>query len=300
MGECGRTARAGRRCQGGGGDDRARCGARDRRARGADGRDAPGCTAIHLGRCDGESRRMTVLIVDVGNTRIKWARLDGERLARGRAAMHSRWRAADYARLFGARTPELVVAARRAGAAVRFLSTPRRGGGVTVGYAQPWRLGVDRFAAAVGAHALFPSVPVCVVGVGTALTVDLVGAEGRHRGGLIVPAPQLMVATLLAQTHGIRRRARGGATGGKGLFARSTRDAIERGAHYAAAALIDRAVEEASVRVARQPLVVLTGGGAPALAALLRSSAVGVPDLVLRGLAVLARAPASRQASRAR
>ncbi|HLY52840.1 MAG TPA: type III pantothenate kinase [Steroidobacteraceae bacterium] len=258
---------------------------------------------------------MTVLIVDVGNTRIKWARLDGERLARGRAAMHSRWRAADYARLFGARTPErvvaasvagarvnraLVAAARRAGAAVRFLSTPRRGGGVTVGYAQPWRLGVDRFAAAVGAHALFPSVPVCVVGVGTALTVDLVGAEGRHRGGLIVPAPQLMVATLLAQTHGIRRRARGGATGGKGLFARSTRDAIERGAHYAAAALIDRAVEEASVRVARQPLVVLTGGGAPALAALLRSSAVGVPDLVLRGLAVLARAPASRQASRAR
>lgn len=246
---------------------------------------------------------MTVLIVDVGNSRIKWAQLEGEHLSRGRAAVHAKWALADYARLFGpARKTERVVvasvagarvnralatAARRAGATVHFLSTPRRAGGITVGYVEPWRLGVDRFAAAVGAHDLFRSVPVCVVGVGTAMTIDLVGADGRHRGGVIVPAPDLMVATLLEQTHGIRRRARGGALGGVGLFARSTRDAIERGALYAAAALIDRAVQEASVRVAREPLVVLTGGGAPAVRALLRSSAVGVPDLVLRGLAVL-------------
>ncbi|HYM44513.1 MAG TPA: type III pantothenate kinase [Steroidobacteraceae bacterium] len=251
---------------------------------------------------------MTVLIVDVGNTRIKWARLEGGRLTRGRAAVHAKWGAADYARLFGpGRSPgravvasvagarvngALATAARRAGAAVHFLSTPRRAAGVTVGYVEPWRLGVDRFAAAVGAHELFPSLPVCVVGVGTAMTVDLVGADGRHHGGVIVPAPDLMVATLLGQTHGIRRRARGGAPGAAGLFARSTRAAIERGARYAAAALIDRAVEEASVLVAREPLVVLTGGGAPSVRALLRSSAVGVPDLVLRGLAALARAPA--------
>lgn len=254
---------------------------------------------------------MTVLVVDVGNTRIKWARLVGERLARGRAAVHSQWGPADYARrLFGsARSREHVVvasvagarvnralasAARRAGAAVHFLATPRRAGGVTVGYVEPWRLGVDRFAAAVGAHELFPSVPVCVVGVGTAMTVDLVGADGHHRGGVIVPAPGLMVATLLERTEGIRRRAQGGALGGVGLFARSTRDAVERGARYAAAALIDRAVAEASLLVAREPLVVLTGGGAPALRGLVRSNAVGVPDLVLRGLAVLARTVASR------
>lgn len=256
---------------------------------------------------------MRILIVDVGNSRIKWARLEGERLSRGRAAVHSNWRAADYARrLFGSGPPPeraviasvagarvnqaLAAAARHAGAAVHFLATPRRAGGVTVGYMEPWRLGVDRFAATVGAHELFPSVPVCVVGVGTAMTVDLVGSDGRHRGGVIVPAPGLMVATLLEQTHGIRRRARGGALGGVGLFARSTRDAIERGARYAAAALIDRAVEEASRLVAREPLVVLTGGGAPALRALVRSSAVGVPDLVLRGVAVLAKGGTARAA----
>jgi type III pantothenate kinase len=250
---------------------------------------------------------MTVLVVDIGNTRIKWARLEGERLARARAARHLSWGPARYAqRLFGsARGVQRVVvasvaaarvnralgaAARRWGASVRFVATPRRAGGVTVGYAEPWRLGVDRFAAVVGAHALFPAVPVCVVGVGTAMTLDLVGIDGRHRGGVIVPAPALMVATLLSRTHGIRRRARGGALGGRGIFARSTRDAIERGARYAAAALIDRAVEEASALCGREPLVVLTGGEAAAVRGLLRSNSVGVPDLVLRGLAVLSRA----------
>lgn len=248
---------------------------------------------------------MSVLLADIGNTRIKWARLDGTRLSRGKAAVHSGWGADDYARrLFAsARGIERIVvasvagsavnralaaAARRAAAAVQFVTVPRRGGGVTIGYAEPWRLGVDRFAAVVGAHQIFSTVPVCVVGVGTAMTIDLVGADGRHRGGVIVPAPNLMVETLLANTHGIRRRAQGGAVAGHGIFGRSTRDAIERGSRYAAAALVDRAVEEASGLLGREPLVVLTGGEADAVRALVKSRCVGIPDLVLRGLAVLA------------
>jgi len=250
---------------------------------------------------------MAMLLVDIGNTRIKWARLDGERLARGKAAAHSGWRPADYARhLFrrarglnglvvssvaGARVNRVLgAAARRAGIATWFVTVPRRAGGVTVGYVEPWRLGVDRFAALVGAHALFDGVPLCVVGVGTALTIDLLDAAGRHRGGVIVPAPDLMVATLLRETSGIRRRAQGGAAEPRGLFGRSTRDGIELGARYAAAALIDRAVEEGSSILGREPLVLLTGGGAGAVRAHVRSRCVGVPDLVLKGLAVLTRA----------
>ena len=45
---------------------------------------------------------MTVLLVDIGNTRIKWARLDGQRIGRQHAAVHSGWRAQDYARVIGA------------------------------------------------------------------------------------------------------------------------------------------------------------------------------------------------------
>jgi type III pantothenate kinase len=256
---------------------------------------------------------MTALLIDIGNTRIKWARLEAAGTGGSRAAVHSGWRARDYARrVFGPANGieralvasvagpgvnrALAMAARHAGTAVEFVRVPNRGGGVTVGYVEPWRLGVDRFAAVVGAHGMFDGVSVVVVGVGTAMTIDLVGAGGRHRGGVIVPAPDLMVTTLLTNTHGIRRRAQGGAIGGKGIFARSTRDAIERGSRYAAAALIDRAVEEASSLLEREPLVVLTGGGAAAVRPLLRSRSVGVPDLVLKGLALLARdAPRARR-----
>jgi type III pantothenate kinase len=168
---------------------------------------------------------------------------------------------------------------------------PRKGGGITVGYLEPWRLGVDRYAAAVGAHHLFPGVPVWIVGVGTAMTLDLVTAKGRHEGGVIVPGPGLMVETLLTRTAGIRRRAQGGRSGSGGLLARSTRAAVHQGARFAAAALIDRAVAEAKTLLGKSPFVVITGGGAAVLRPLLHSPAAGVPDLVLKGLAVLAQAP---------
>jgi type III pantothenate kinase len=254
---------------------------------------------------------VAVLLVDIGNTRIKWARLHGARLGSSQAAVHSAWSSATYARrLFGRGAHAtgmwvtsvagprvnraLAAAARRAGVAATFVTVPRRGGGVKVGYFEPWRLGSDRFVAAVGAHELLPHTPVCVVGVGTAMTVDLLAGDGRHRGGVIIPAPALMVDTLLARTHGIQRRAHGGrGAGGARLFARATRAALVQGARYAAAALIDRAVEEARALLGRKPLVILTGGQAAAVRPLLRSSCVVVPDLVLRGLAVLARREAS-------
>lgn len=250
---------------------------------------------------------MAALLVDLGNTRIKWARFDGERLRGLRAAAHAGWRAADYGRrLFGTRAaPEsmlvasvagahvdrmLAAAARRAGVTARFVWVSRRAAGVTVGYLEPWRLGVDRFVAVVGARHLFGGIGTCVVGLGTAMTIDLLGADGVHRGGAIIPAPALMVETLLRNTQGIRRRSRGGSARGSRLFGRSTREGVVRGSRYAAAALIDRAVEEARALLGRNPLVVLTGGQAGAVRSLVGSRSVTVPDLVLTGLAVLCQA----------
>ena len=257
---------------------------------------------------------MSVLLIDIGNTRIKWARFDGQRLGRQRAAVHSGWDGEDYARrvigsgrrldrilvasVAGARVNRsLALAARRARApAPEFVVSQRRAAGVTSGYLEPWRWGVDRFVAAIGAYHLAKGRAVCVVGVGTAMTIDLVDAAGRHRGGAIIPAPTLMVDTLLKNTDGIRRRAQGGAGGGNSLFGRSTRAALVQGSLYAAAALIDRAVGEARALVhGRSPLVVLTGGGAPSVQPLVRSACVSVPDLVLRGLAAISSEPAHRK-----
>lgn len=256
---------------------------------------------------------MNVLLIDIGNTRIKWARFDGKRVGRQSAAVHSGWGGEDYARrvigsgraldrilvvsVAGARVNRsLTLAARRARApAPEFVISQRRAGGVTSGYLEPWRLGVDRFVAAIGAYHLSKGRAVCVVGVGTAMTIDLVDAKGRHRGGAIIPAPTLMVDSLLNNTDGIRRRAQGGARGGNSLFGRSTRAAIVQGSRYAAAALIDRAVGEARALVrGRAPLLMLTGGGATTVQPLVRSACLSVPDLVLQGLAALCAEPAHR------
>jgi type III pantothenate kinase len=254
-----------------------------------------------------------VLLIDVGNTRIKWARFDGVSLGRQRAAVHSGWGGEDYARkvigsgrglerilvssVAGEKVKRsLTLAARRSGAPVpEFVTSERRRGGVTNGYLEPWRLGVDRFVGSIGAFHLAKGRPVCVVGVGTAMTIDLVDADGQHRGGAIIPAPTLMVDSLLNNTDGIRRRAQGGARGGNSLFGRSTRAAIVQGSRYAAAALVDRAVGEArALARGRRPIVMLTGGGAPAIRPLLRSACISVPELVLQGLAALcAEAPLS-------
>jgi type III pantothenate kinase len=189
----------------------------------------------------------------------------------------------------------LVAAAARArtGIEPEFFASTRRAGGVTTQYSEPWRLGADRLVGAIGAHRLARGRAVCVIAVGTALTLDLVDGRGRHRGGAIVPAPGLMKDSLLTKTNGIRRRAQGGSAAGR-FFARSTRAAIEQGSRYAAAAVIDRAVAEARKVVGRPPLVLLTGGGAPTLRPLINSRHRFVPDLVLQGLAVLATESSNR------
>jgi type III pantothenate kinase len=247
---------------------------------------------------------MSVLLVDIGNTRVKWATLEGERVGRMKAAAHKGWDGERIARhVLGGKRFERVVIVSVAGAHIdrgfaeevrrrldlspEFFRSERRIGGVRTMYSEPWRLGADRLAGAIGAYHLSKHRPVCVVSVGTTMTLDFVDADGRHRGGAIAPAPVLMVDSLLWGTHGIRRRARGG-QGSRGLFARSTRSAIAEGARYAAAAIADRAVFEARALAGRTPLLLLTGGAAPDIARLIRTRHRYVPDLVLQGLAVIA------------
>jgi len=259
---------------------------------------------------------VTVLLVDIGNSRLKWVLWNDGRLGHPQACSHADWSRRDFERHFlrpslkrgleriivssvaAARVGRaFAAAARRAtGLEPEFLATERRAAGITTRYFEPWRLGVDRFLGAIGAHHLAGRRAVCVVGVGTAVTIDLIDGRGIHRGGAILPGPELMVRSLLEGTAGIARRAREPAgaantrrsrTAGM-LFARSTRAAIERGALHAAAAAIDQGVVEARRIIGAKPLVVLTGGGASYLQPLLHSKHLSVPDLVLRGIAVRA------------
>jgi type III pantothenate kinase len=242
-----------------------------------------------------------MLLVDIGNTRIKWAMLRGDKLGRQKALEHAGLTARDLERqLFATRGITRVVAAsvasvrlnrllaatcRKTGLACEFVASARNAAGLTTRYKEPWRLGVDRFMAVIAAYHIARARGACVVDVGTAMTIDLVDALGVHLGGAIIPGPELMVGSVLKNTAGIARRA-SGAGQAKGMFALDTRAAIGQGARYAAAAVIDRAVAEAQKVLQRTPLVLLTGGAAVQIEPLLHCSYVSVPDLVLRGVAL--------------
>lgn len=246
---------------------------------------------------------MTELLIDIGNSRIKWAVLGNGRLSEQQASEHAKWTPMDFQRqvLQPSRGVERIlvvsvvseqvnqviteVAQRTLKITPEYFVSARQVGGVKTRYFEPWRLGVDRFAATIGGFARAKNKAACVVDVGTAMTIDLVGKDGTHHGGAIVPGPELMVRSLLKNTTGIEVRAQGGKPG-KALFARETSAAIEQGALFAAAAVVDRAVTEARKTLRATPLVYLTGGAAKRIHPLLLTAHVSVPDLVLRGLAV--------------
>jgi type III pantothenate kinase len=248
---------------------------------------------------------MTHLLIDVGNSRIKWCVARGARLGRQQVLPLTGTGGAAFARIArAARSATAVTAVCVAGDAreralaralrtaglppVRFIRSSAAAAGLRNGYREAWRLGADRWAAAIGAwHDAGQRRAVCVIDIGTATTVDVVDTWGRHQGGLITPGPELMQRALLTGTRGIARRSRGGARTTSATLARDTATAIRFGAQQATAALIERAAADARRAHGPRTVIYLTGGGAPAVLPLLRLRVQSCPDLVLRGLAVL-------------
>jgi type III pantothenate kinase len=245
-----------------------------------------------------------ILLVDIGNTRIKWAQFDGESLGAQTAQPHANWTRDDAIATLtrSMPRPDRVLVSNVGGPRVadvlrsafsdrwqlmpEFVESSASAGGVQSSYAEPAKLGVDRWMAMIGARAL-EARAACVVSVGTAMTIDGLDAHGRHLGGVIVPGPNLMVGSLLRNTSEIARRAEQGSVA-TDLLADNTLGAIMQGATHALAALIERAAETIALEAQQPPTVLLTGGAAARVAQSLRISCKRVPDLVLRGLAVVA------------
>lgn len=249
---------------------------------------------------------MVQLLIDLGNTRVKWALRLGGRLGRMQAAPLGDGEADALQRVAraGARAHQIWVVSvagalqerrlrqclRLAGApSARFVTSQPRTAGVRNGYRDSWRLGADRWVAAVGAwHEAGRQRAVAVVDIGTATTLDVVDRTGRHRGGLIIPGPALMVESLLKGTRGIARRAAGSRRPAHAPLARDTASALRNGARQATAAFIAHSAESLRNDWGADSSLYLTGGGATELVGVLPSNCQLVPDLVLRGLAVIA------------
>ena len=244
------------------------------------------------------------LLIDIGNTRIKWATLNGGVLGELSAASHAAWGHDEITNtvLVQSIPPQRVVVANVGGSKIgellreavrsvwnvdaQFVHSTSQAGDVRNAYPEPANLGVDRWMGMIGARAM-ERVPVCIVSVGTAMTIDALDGNGQHLGGVIVPGPDLMVTSLLRNTSEIATRAAQGNIGAD-VFADNTLGAIRQGAVNALAALVERAVQSMQARISATPLLFLTGGASASVEGLLKYPYRHVPDLVLRGLAVVA------------
>ena len=148
---------------------------------------------------------MSTWLFDLGNTRLKFAELrdhaapgethalahdDGERwldgLPRGATACIASVAA-------GERRVALLDALCTRFTRLHLVRTQPRCAGLRIAYADPRHLGVDRFLALLAAR---DAGDVLLVGVGTALTIDLLDADGLHRGGRIAPSPMACIKTI--------------------------------------------------------------------------------------------------------
>ena len=164
--------------------------------------------------------------------------------------------------------------------------------GLTNGYQEPETFGVDRWAAMIGARSEHAGA-LCVIDSGTATTVDLIDASGRHLGGAILPGIYTMRRSLGKYTSALFA-----ADGVISPFSNNTASGIAGGTGYASVGAMDRLVSEAEQLVDGLTTVV-TGGESQILESMMQATVIRDPLLVLKGVSVMAGALSADEIGRA-
>lgn len=241
------------------------------------------------------------LLVDLGNTRIKWATahlpgfgpkrqnpvVAGE-MPTGKASQATiAALAKKYPRHFlvlASVVPKLTPAFTRAFKRRFHLVTadsPELG--LRFNYPKPSELGADRLAAAA-AIADAGKFPAIIVGCGTATAFSVLDAKGRFCGGAIAPGLQSLLDVLAgatAQLPATRLRAP------KTFPARSTQDAIRAGVLLSFHGGVNETLHRLSTELGKRPRIVLTGGNAELLNGSLSQSHTLRPLLIFEGLLII-------------
>ncbi|MGB5178677.1 MAG: type III pantothenate kinase [Gammaproteobacteria bacterium] len=242
------------------------------------------------------------LLVDVGNSAVKWALAGEDGIISGHRFVHRDRDIAGQLTLSWAalQRPTAVFVVNVAGTAMahiltawsrqhwslvpEYVSTGSAACGVTNAYTVAGTLGVDRWAALIGARHQSRAA-VCVIDCGTAITLDLLAASGQHLGGLILPGIEMLKQVIREDTAGVRPSADDPLAT---LFATDTGAAVHGGAVYMAVAAIDRIITDMVATQEQEFEVLITGGDAGTILTLLARPAHHDPELVLKGLAILA------------
>ena len=246
---------------------------------------------------------MKTLLVDVGNSRIKWGIHEGGTVFGTETMQHSTIQELGFEELTS-RVPSDVDAvfvcnvageefstqlsaalAEHCDCDVHFARSESQAHGVSNGYRSPGQLGVDRWVAMIAARVMCESYCV-VVDAGTAITIDAMNDNGQHLGGQILPGLKSMTESLATSTSDLPSSIWQKPVNGSGseLFARDTIAAIKLGAISATVGAVER-----STRILRsagfEPTTIVTGGDAQHILEFLEEGVIHRPHLVLEGLA---------------
>jgi len=249
---------------------------------------------------------MTLLALDVGNTRLKWAHYaapvaGSPVLAHGAVFLENIDKLADE-EWRGLPTPSHILGCVVAGDAVkrrveeqmelwdvlpRWVVSSSQEAGVTNGYDHPTRLGADRWVAMIGArHRLLGRgirKPCVVVMVGTAVTVEAIDASGKFLGGIILPGHGIMLRALESGTAGLHVP-----TGEVKDFPTNTSDALTSGGTFAIAGAVQRMVENTTRHCGEAPECIMTGGAGWKMAPSMSVKVELVESLIFDGLLEIA------------
>src|SRR5271168_389518 len=229
-----------------------------------------------------------ILLIDVGNTRLKWAWLTSDGLSDQQAVVHRDAKPGIWTdTLFrSGQKPSRILVSNVAGPVmaktlaklakkafsveVEFVTAAREFRGLTSGYLDPSLLGADRWLGLIGAWTKARAA-LCVVDAGTAVKVDSVDANGQHLGGLITPGIHMMREVLMSNTSDIAKAAVNSTPSLAGVLANNTIAAVSRGAVFALAGMADRAAEIVAQSTGSAPKLFITGGDANMISGTMRS-----------------------------
>lgn len=246
-----------------------------------------------------------ILLIDMGNTRLKWVIARDGKILEGTLGRGGTMGFFSTFQEMAGRPTQLLLSSVAGKSAtdefvgrcvehldmkVTCLKSEKECAGIVSGYSDPAALGVDRWLAIIGAAHDY-GLPVVVMDLGTATTLDAVDSQGNHLGGLILPGPALMLESLAKATAmKVPERFKNSAEfPGRAAIpgvapARSTSSAIQEGVFAAQIGALNQFIRNVSMELGTEPKLVLTGGAAEGILGRLEKAPVFDPWLVFKGM----------------
>ncbi len=246
---------------------------------------------------------MKVLLVDVGNSRIKWAISQAGRLSAHGKAVHDGCMPAEVCQawLTGEPPARVIIANVASEEYAQLLEAWVQGqwslnveyivvdpgySNLKLAYSDATKFGVDRWLALIAARSM-SSTAVAVIDVGTAVTVDVLSAQGSHLGGVIIPGLGLMRQSLQQKTSAIQPGKACQKNATWMLLGQDTETCIACGSLYALAGAVEHMLARVEAQTGARLSVIICGGDAEVVQAELKIESRHISDLVLQGMQIL-------------